>query len=102
MKRRELLKAVALVGFVSGLAPWWTSVLADERKQEVRGQVVGDGNPLADVLVSDGRRVVRTESDGQYTLAVGQESGRFVFVTTPRGYWIDRFYVPISTAAPFW
>lgn len=98
MKRREFLKVVPQLGLVSGLAPLRTNVLADERKQTVRGRVIGDGKPLVGVLVSNGRRVVQTDSSGEYALSVGQESGRFIFVTTPRGYWIDEFYVPISTA----
>lgn len=99
MKRREFLRVMTQLGLVSGLAPWRTSVLAEERNETVHGQVEGGGKPLAGVLVSDGRRVVQTDSNGKYTLPIGQDSGRFVFVTTPRGYWIDKFYVPISTAA---
>jgi hypothetical protein len=53
---------------------------------------------LSGVLVSDGCRVVRTGSDGQYRLSVGDDSGPFVFVTLPRSYWSDRFYLPLPRA----
>lgn len=58
----------------------------------VQGRVTGDGNPLAGVLVSDGCRVVTTDSQGEYSLPVDIDSGRFVFITTPRGYWTEQFY----------
>jgi hypothetical protein len=32
-------------------------------------------------------------------LPIGKDSGRFVFVTSPRGHWTDKFYVPIAEAA---
>ena len=33
--------------------------------------------------------MVATDSQGNYSLPVGTDSGRFVFVTTPRGYWTE-------------
>jgi UDP-2,3-diacylglucosamine pyrophosphatase LpxH len=71
---------------------------ADECALTLRGHVSGDGKPLAGVLVSDGCRVVRTDGEGEYRLPVGDDSGRFVFVTLPRGYWSDDFYVPLAEA----
>jgi hypothetical protein len=50
------------------------------------------------VLVSDGCRVARTDAEGRYRLEVGRDSGPFVFVTTPRGYWTDAFYTPVAKA----
>lgn len=65
----------------------------------VRGVVQAQGRPLAGVLVSDGCRVVGTGTRGEYELRLGPDSGPFVFVTTPRAYWSDRFYVPAEEAA---
>lgn len=65
---------------------------------KLKGRVTGEGRPLADVLVSDGCRVVRTGAAGCYEIMPGPESGPFVFVTNPAGYWTDAFYVPLGTA----
>ncbi len=69
---------------------------AAETETTFRGLVTGDGKPLAGVLVSDGCRVVTTDSQGNYVLPVGDDSGRFVFVTAPRGYWTEQFYRPLD------
>lgn len=58
----------------------------------VRGRVLSEGKPLTGVMVSDGCRIARTDSEGEYTLRVGRDAGRFVFVTCPRGHWTDRFF----------
>ena len=71
---------------------------ADQRVSLLQGRVTGNSQPLTGAIVSDGCRVVRTDGDGQYRLPIGDDSGRFVFVTLPRGYWSDRFYVPLATA----
>lgn len=98
LSRRRFLKRsaeVAGAGVVVGANP----LLAIDRQRTISGQVVGDGKPLCNVLVSDGCRIVRTDSEGQYQLAVGPESGRFIFVTTPRGWWSEVFYMPVEKAA---
>ncbi len=65
----------------------------------VRGTVRAEGSPLSGVLVSDGWQVVRTDARGGYELPLSASSGRFVFVTTPAGYWTETFYVPRQQAA---
>ncbi len=92
MRRRELLVAV-------GVALAVCEVLAAAGSGTVRGRVTGGGRPLAGVLVSDGCRIARTNASGDYALGIGSDSGRFVFVTTPRGYWTDAFYAPMDQAA---
>lgn len=98
INRREFLAVSAGAAIAAGhlTNPRRMPAAADMRW--VRGRVLGDGRPLADVLVSDGCRVVRTGEDGNYQLPVGPDSGHFLFLTTPRGYWTDSFYVPLSTA----
>jgi UDP-2,3-diacylglucosamine pyrophosphatase LpxH len=64
----------------------------------MEGVVRGEGKPLADVLVSDGCRVARTDAAGRYRLETGPDSGPFVFVTLPSGYWTEDFYVPLKSA----
>jgi hypothetical protein len=93
--KRQLLAAVLLFFLMAAAL---SSARADERASILRGHVWGDGEPLAGVLVSDGCRVVRTDGDGEYRLSVGDDSGRFVFVTLPRGYWSEKFYAPLTPA----
>ncbi len=64
----------------------------------IGGQVTGGGRGLAGVLVSDGCRVVATDSQGNYRLPIGPDSGRFIFVSMPRGYWSEDFYCPLGQA----
>ncbi len=64
----------------------------------IEGRVTSSGTPLAGVVVSDGYRAATTDADGRYMLAVGPASGPFVFVSTPRGYWTESFYVPTAKA----
>ena len=99
INRREFLAASARLGLLAGATSLPSRLFAVETRQTVRGRVTGNGKPLGRVLVSDGRRVTDTDSDGSFALAVGPESGPFVFVTTPSGYWADIFYVPLGTAA---
>ncbi|NQT16346.1 MAG: metallophosphoesterase [Planctomycetes bacterium] len=99
MNRRDFLAASAQLGLLAGVVGNPAQLLAAGQRSTIRGRVLGDGQPLGEVLVSDGRRVVRTDSAGAYELVVGPESGPFLFVTTPRGYWTDRFYVPVEQAA---
>ena len=65
----------------------------------IHGRVTADANPLSGVLISDGYRVTRSDADGRYHLPVDAQSGRFVFVTTPRGYWTTQYYQSIEAAA---
>lgn len=51
---------------------------------------------LSDVLVSDGLHVVKTTSDGSFTLP-GHTKERFIFITTPSGYKTNnKHYLPIE------
>ena len=85
-------------------APLPTSPRAP-RPVRLRGRVTGDGRPLANVRVSDGRSVVRTGADGRYVL-VSDGTTPFVFVSTPAGWQaprdargIPRFWAPIGEGA---
>jgi len=64
----------------------------------IHGRLTAGTHSLSDVLVSDGYRVTRTDGDGSYRLPVDGQSGRFVFVTTPRGFWTEKFYQSIDAA----
>lgn len=55
----------------------------------------GTGNPVADVCVTDGRNVVKTDENGKYELK-GWRKSHFVTVTVPCGYETDNFYIPVD------
>jgi hypothetical protein len=96
MKMTRQVFSAALSFFL--MAGVLSSARADEHVSLLRGHVSGDGQPLEGVLVSDGCRVARTDDDGEYRLSVGDDSGPFVFVTLPRGYWSEGFFTPLSAA----
>jgi len=99
MNRREFLAAAARLGLLAGMASDPRELFAADRRRTIRGRVLAGDKPLEGVLVSDGCRLTRTGHNGEYELAIGPDSGRFVFVSAPRGYRADAFYVPIDTAA---
>lgn len=55
------------------------------------------GNPIANVCVTDGSNVVRTDENGKFRLK-GWRKSRFVTVTVPSGYQTDAFYLPVDKA----
>lgn len=96
MKRRDFLAAAAGAGLAAGAWPIAARANAAAAQRVVSGAVTGDGKPLAGVLVSDGCRVARTDAQGAYRLPTGADSGHFVFVTTPRGFWSEQYYRPLA------
>lgn len=89
MKRRRFLQQFMWLtgsGLVAGcakpLAGAGKSAAAGDR---LSGKVTAAGQPLANVIVSDGYSVVATDSKGQYALPVNKLA-RFVFVSTPAGH----------------
>jgi outer membrane protein assembly factor BamB len=64
-----------------------------KRAVAAAGRVITvDEGPLADVLVSNGIDVTRTDADGRYHLPP-RTGCRFVWATVPGGYTTDRFYL---------
>ena len=97
LSRRAFLRRTAAAGLIVGADARWLFSAITQRT--VTGKVTGDGAPLSGVRVSDGLRVVTTDARGEFSLEVGPDSGRFVFVVTPRGYWTDEFHLPSAKAA---
>lgn len=56
------------------------------------GMVTAEGKPIANVSVSDGRNVVKTDENGKFFLK-GYRKTRFVTVTAPAGYWTEKYYI---------
>ena len=97
MKRREFVQQAAAIG-LTVTTGWQRLPAAPVPPAEVRGHVVCGAQPLSGVRVSDGYHVVLTDGSGRFSMPVGPDSGSFLFVTTPSGYWTDRFYIPIALA----
>lgn len=51
--------------------------------------------PLANVTVTDGRNVTKTDENGKYELP-GWGKSHFITVTVPSGYTTDTFYIPVE------
>lgn len=83
-------------------APWRDAVRPPVR---VRGRVHVDGRGVANVRVSDGVSIVRSDRDGRYTL-LADPLQPFVMISTPAGHeparnaaGTMRFYAPLGSAA---
>ena len=75
MKRRTFLQRAASVGLAVATPSWQRALAADVQAGEVRGHVVSGKEPVSGVRVSDGFRVTRTDSSGEFRLTVGPDSG---------------------------
>lgn len=51
---------------------------------------------LKNVAVSDGLQVVLTDTDGRFSLS-GHRKARFIYITLPSGYTIQKHYIPTSS-----
>ncbi|UKJ07773.1 calcineurin-like phosphoesterase C-terminal domain-containing protein [Solitalea lacus] len=67
----------------------------------LKGQVLGQGQGVAGVSVTDGINVTRTDTKGNYRL-LSNKTAQFVYISIPSGFQIAnengiaRFYVPVD------
>lgn len=80
------------------LRPRWLIPVHSELGLRAEYRGVCRSQPLAGVRVSDGYRVVVTDSSGGFVIPVGRDSGPFLFTTTPAGYWTNQSFIPITSA----
>lgn len=73
---------------LSLVATLMLSIVATAQTPTVVGRVTCSGKPVADVVVSDGELVTRTDADGRYALASTKPCG-YVFISIPSGYEVD-------------
>ncbi len=91
-------KAIITLLFLAGImfqadAAHRGRVFVDKNKN---GRFDKGESVLPNVMVSDGLNVVKTASDGSFTLP-GHEKERFIFITIPSGYKTDnKHYIPIN------
>ena len=84
MKRRIFIKNLLLVS--GSLAIGSQSIFAETLKgQRIKGRVTSGKKKLANVIVSDGFSVVKTNSKGKYELPVNKLA-KFIFISIPSGY----------------
>lgn len=55
----------------------------------------GSNTPIANVAVTDGKNVVKTDKNGVFELP-GWHKARFVTITNPTGYWTEDYYKEID------
>ncbi len=106
MQRRSFIKNAGLLSAVFGISA--PAVFAgdtpgtdDYSFRKVSGKISCGTKGVADVTVSDGFSVVRTDAKGNYTLEAHYDA-RFIFFSLPAGYEIPnergiaRFYRPLA------
>ena len=92
MKTIAVLTAFICGAFVANAETYSGKVYVDSNQN---GQFDAGEKLLKDVLVSDGRNVVKTTSKGEYSLS-GHKRERFIFITTPSGYKSVAYYHAIE------
>jgi len=85
MKRRSFLRHFFLLTGGLIYTTKSTFAFADVTKQRIKGKVTAQGKALADVSVSDGITVVRTDRKGRFELPYNEQA-RFIFISVPAGY----------------
>jgi len=76
----------------------------DQPGTTVKGAVLCEGKGVADVVVSDGYEVTRTDADGYFWLNSRMKNG-YVFISVPSGYMpvcdgaLPQFWQPVSSAS---
>ncbi|WP_118975705.1 calcineurin-like phosphoesterase C-terminal domain-containing protein [Taibaiella koreensis] len=106
MKRRSFIRNIGLLS--AGLGFSAPAVFAGEREEQedyifrkISGRISADGKGIANVTVSDGFSVTRTDTKGNYVLEAHYDA-RFVFLSLPAGYEIPhdqgiaKFYAPLQ------
>ncbi|NDK57001.1 calcineurin-like phosphoesterase C-terminal domain-containing protein [Pontibacter fetidus] len=85
MKRRSFLERMLLFSGGLILSGSYTSALAAPSTSTIKGRVTAGSKKLANVVVSDGYSVVKTNRKGKYELPVNAQA-KFVFISVPAGY----------------
>ncbi len=106
MQRRNFIRNISLLS--AGLGFSGISVWASDKKEQdtyvfrkIKGKISCAGKGIANVSVSDGFSVTRTDTKGNYVLEAHCDA-RFVFFSLPSGYEIPneqgiaRYYLPLS------
>jgi UDP-2,3-diacylglucosamine pyrophosphatase LpxH len=96
IKRRQFVEQAAALGLMT--SGWQRLLAAPVDSTEIHGHVVCGREPVTGVRVSDGYRVAATDDSGRFSIQVGKDSGPFLFITVPKDYWTNQFYLPTALA----
>lgn len=89
-KKAIIILISILIAVIAAVA---VLIIAFDGSKGYSGTVTSDGEPMADVSVSDGRNVVKTDEKGNFYLK-GYRKTRFITVTAPAGYQTENYYIP--------
>lgn len=98
MKKKKIKALVASVVCAILLVAAITAIsVLDSDKGPFSGRVTdyATGEPIANVCVTDGMNVVKTNGNGEFQLN-GWRKSHFVTVTVPSGYQTDDYYIPVN------
>lgn len=98
MKKKKIKSLVASVVCAILLVAAITAIsVLDSDKGPFSGRVTdyATGEPIANVCVTDGMNVVKTNGNGEFQLN-GWRKSHFVTVTVPSGYQTDDYYIPVN------
>lgn len=89
-------KKKIIVGVVCAVAAVGVITAVTLKKGPFKGTVKDiDGSPVANVSVTDGRHVVKTDENGEFKLS-GWVKSHFVTITVPSGYKSEEFYKAVD------
>ena len=98
MKRRDFIHKAAALGLSVATSRSGRLYGAPAAAVEMRGHVVAGGKGLAGAVISDGYHSVVSDASGEFSILLSSDSGPFLVLTVPSGYWTNRFYISTAEA----
>lgn len=93
MKLRTFSVAILLFMQIVPLAAQYSGTVFFDKNEN--NCIDTNDTAMAGIVVTDGRNCVKTASDGTFTLP-GYEKTRFITITTPTGYKVEKHYIQVS------
>ena len=85
MKQKNFYRIIVVVVAILSLSAYTTSA----QTIAVSGKVLCEGKGVAEVVVSDGVNVTKTDVNGAYALTADSSLSKFVFMSVPSGYEVE-------------
>ncbi len=85
MNRKSFIQSIGLLSGSAFISLRANAISGLKRSQTLTGSVSSDGKGIANVVVSDGFSVVKTDANGKYSITTNDKA-QFVFLSTPAGY----------------
>lgn len=93
MSKKLVIVLVVLILIGAGSVAAGYLIFSNEGPYSGTVTLAENGDPVEGVSVTDGRNVVKTDENGEFTLQ-GWRKTRFITVTVPAGYWTEDYYIP--------